>query len=173
MAALAGDCLLREYRLREAARRLGSPDDDALPVLTIALDCGYGSIGPFNRAFKARFGVTPTRYRNQRLDERGQGGQTRADLTEIRVANVVLLQILVGLAKRCVYDVARTQEDAVEERPQDAHHEQETLAIAALIDVPCAGDKPCQKRRQPSVAKIDLRQWGYGRGRGGRSGRGF
>jgi AraC-like DNA-binding protein len=33
-------------------------------VLTLALDCGYASIGPFNRAFKARFGVTPTQYRN-------------------------------------------------------------------------------------------------------------
>ena len=63
---------LHEYRLREAARRLASPADDALPVLTIALDCGYGSIGPFNRAFKARFGVTPMQYRNQRHDERGQ-----------------------------------------------------------------------------------------------------
>jgi AraC-like DNA-binding protein len=63
---------LHGYRLREAARRLASPADDALPVLTIALDCGYGSIGPFNRAFKARFGVTPTQYRNQRHDERGR-----------------------------------------------------------------------------------------------------
>jgi AraC-like DNA-binding protein len=63
---------LHEYRLREAACRLAAPDDDALPVLTIALDCGYGSIGPFNRAFKARFGVTPTQYRNQRHDERGR-----------------------------------------------------------------------------------------------------
>jgi AraC-like DNA-binding protein len=62
---------LHEYRLREAARRLASPADDPLPVLTIALDCGYGSIGPFNRAFKARFGVTPTQYRNQQQDERG------------------------------------------------------------------------------------------------------
>ena len=63
---------LHEHRLREAARRLASSADDALPVLTIALDCGYGSIGPFNRAFKARFGVTPTQYRNQRHDERAR-----------------------------------------------------------------------------------------------------
>jgi AraC-like DNA-binding protein len=63
---------LHEYRLREAARRLASPADDVLPVLTIALDSGYGSIGPFNRAFKARFGVTPTQYRNLRRDERGE-----------------------------------------------------------------------------------------------------
>jgi len=70
---------LHEYRLREAARRLACPADDVLPVLTIALDCGYGSIGPFNRAFKARFGVTPTQYRNQRQDERAQATRPEAD----------------------------------------------------------------------------------------------
>jgi len=59
---------LHDYRLREAARRLQSASDRALPVLTIALDCGYASIGPFNRAFKARFGVTPTQYRNLRRE---------------------------------------------------------------------------------------------------------
>jgi AraC-like DNA-binding protein len=54
---------LHEYRLGEAARRLADPAEAHLPILTIALDCGYGSIGPFNRAFKARFEVTPTHYR--------------------------------------------------------------------------------------------------------------
>jgi len=54
---------LHDYRLREAAARLRDPAENRLPVLSIALDCGYGSIGPFNRAFKARFGVTPTQYR--------------------------------------------------------------------------------------------------------------
>jgi AraC-like DNA-binding protein len=38
-------------------------------VLTIALDCGYGSIGPFNRAFKARFGVTPSQFRELRAKD--------------------------------------------------------------------------------------------------------
>ena len=56
---------LHDYRLKEAAARLADPSQDRLPVLTIALDCGYGSIGPFNRAFKARFGMTPTEYRGQ------------------------------------------------------------------------------------------------------------
>lgn len=60
---------LHDWRLKEAAQRLAAPSQDALPVLTIALDCGYGSIGPFNRAFKARFGVTPTQYRALRRDE--------------------------------------------------------------------------------------------------------
>jgi AraC-like DNA-binding protein len=51
---------LHHYRLLEASARLVAEDR---PVLSIALECGYGSIGPFNRAFKQRFGVTPTAYR--------------------------------------------------------------------------------------------------------------
>ena len=51
---------LHHYRLLEATARLASED---LPVLTIALDCGYGSIGPFTRAFKQRMGMTPSEYR--------------------------------------------------------------------------------------------------------------
>lgn len=51
---------LHHHRLREATERLSRED---LPILTIALECGYGSIGPFNRAFKQRQGVTPTEYR--------------------------------------------------------------------------------------------------------------
>ena len=51
---------LHHYRLQEAAARLTSED---LPILSIALECGYGSIGPFNRAFRQRFGMTPTEYR--------------------------------------------------------------------------------------------------------------
>jgi AraC-like DNA-binding protein len=54
---------LHTYRLKEAAARLGDPQLRRIPVLTIALEVGYGSIGPFNRAFKERFGVTPTQYR--------------------------------------------------------------------------------------------------------------
>ncbi|HUL96256.1 MAG TPA: helix-turn-helix transcriptional regulator [Usitatibacter sp.] len=56
---------LHDYRLAEAAARLADAAQAHLPVLTIALECGYGSIGPFNRAFKARFGVTPGQFRNQ------------------------------------------------------------------------------------------------------------
>jgi AraC-like DNA-binding protein len=51
---------LHHYRLQEASQRLASED---LPILSIALGCGYGSIGPFNRAFRQRFGMTPTEYR--------------------------------------------------------------------------------------------------------------
>lgn len=51
------------YRIEEAAERLTSPADAHNPILTIALDVGFGSIAPFNRAFKARFGLSPSNYR--------------------------------------------------------------------------------------------------------------
>lgn len=56
---------LNGYRVREACERLGDPDSARTPVLTIALELGYGSVGPFNRAFKAVTGLTPTDYRKR------------------------------------------------------------------------------------------------------------
>ncbi len=58
---------LNRYRLSEAKRRLADPADARTPVLTIALDVGYGSIGPFNRAFKETTGETPTEFRRRAL----------------------------------------------------------------------------------------------------------
>jgi AraC-like DNA-binding protein len=54
---------LHAHRIREACERLRRAEDARLPILSIALGVGYSSIGPFNRAFKARIGMTPTRYR--------------------------------------------------------------------------------------------------------------
>lgn len=51
--------ILRQ-RLREAALRLSL--DQAL-ILDIALDCGFGDVSNFNRAFRAKFGVSPRTYR--------------------------------------------------------------------------------------------------------------
>jgi AraC-like DNA-binding protein len=55
------------FRLEEARSALGDPACRALPVLTIALEAGFQSIGPFNRAFKAATGSTPTEYRREKL----------------------------------------------------------------------------------------------------------
>jgi AraC-like DNA-binding protein len=55
------------YRLAEAETALGDPAQAGVPVLTIALDAGFGSIGPFNRAFKAHTGLTPTEYRRAHI----------------------------------------------------------------------------------------------------------
>ncbi|WP_157615601.1 hypothetical protein [Rhizobacter sp. Root404] len=45
--------LAQATRTTEATSRELMED---LPILTIVLECGYGSIGPFNRAFKQRMG---------------------------------------------------------------------------------------------------------------------
>lgn len=56
------------YRLAEAQAALADPSQAEVPILTIALDAGFQSIGPFNRAFKAATGMTPTDYRRARLN---------------------------------------------------------------------------------------------------------
>jgi AraC-like DNA-binding protein len=53
------------YRLSEATAALADPSQAEVPILTIALDAGFQSIGPFNRAFKAATGMTPSAYRKQ------------------------------------------------------------------------------------------------------------
>jgi AraC-like DNA-binding protein len=55
------------YRLAEAEAALSDPAQATVPILTIALDAGFGSIGPFNRAFKTHTGLTPSEYRRARL----------------------------------------------------------------------------------------------------------
>jgi AraC-like DNA-binding protein len=54
---------LNAWRLPEAQARLRDPAQAHLPILSIALEIGYASIGPFNRAFKAATGLTPSEYR--------------------------------------------------------------------------------------------------------------
>ncbi|WP_323762389.1 AraC family transcriptional regulator [Maricaulis sp.] len=58
---------LNSHRLADARRLLADPDRAHDQVLTIALDLGYGSIAPFNRAFRAETGTTPTLYRRTAL----------------------------------------------------------------------------------------------------------
>jgi AraC-like DNA-binding protein len=54
---------LNEHRIAEAKAALADPSQAEVPVITIAMDAGFQSLGPFNRAFKATTGVTPTEYR--------------------------------------------------------------------------------------------------------------
>jgi AraC-like DNA-binding protein len=56
------------YRLSEAMAALSDPAQSSVPVLTIALDTGFGSIGSFNRAFKVHTGMTPTEFRRERAN---------------------------------------------------------------------------------------------------------
>lgn len=64
---------LNSFRIAEAKSQLADPERVRLPVLTIALDLGYASLGPFNRAFKAMTGVTPTEYRQVAIRQKGAG----------------------------------------------------------------------------------------------------
>lgn len=59
---------LHAFRIRAACDALARPEQARQPVLAIAMDVGYGSVGAFNRAFKARTGMTPTTYRRARLN---------------------------------------------------------------------------------------------------------
>jgi AraC-like DNA-binding protein len=54
---------LNEHRIEEAKAALADPAQAEVPVITIAMDAGFQSLGPFNRAFKATTGVTPSEYR--------------------------------------------------------------------------------------------------------------
>jgi AraC-like DNA-binding protein len=73
---------LNRWRLAEAKQALSDPAQAAVPISTIALDAGFGSLGPFNRAFKAETGLTPSEFRTQALgcagDVAAQSGRKAA-----------------------------------------------------------------------------------------------
>ena len=54
---------LNARRIEDAKAALANPANGKKQVLQIALDLGYGSVAPFNRAFKEATGRTPTEFR--------------------------------------------------------------------------------------------------------------
>lgn len=62
--------LINHHRIADAKRLLSDPSESR-SILEIALDCGFGSLGPFNRAFKEETATTPRAYRTQ-----GAGGRS-------------------------------------------------------------------------------------------------
>ncbi|WP_232375683.1 helix-turn-helix domain-containing protein [Mesorhizobium comanense] len=57
------NAFLNHYRIDEAKTALADDSQKDVPVLTIAMDAGFQSLGPFNRAFKADTGLTPSEFR--------------------------------------------------------------------------------------------------------------
>ena len=53
---------VNRHRVAHARRLLADPACSA-SILDISGDAGFASLGPFNRAFKAATGCTPTAYR--------------------------------------------------------------------------------------------------------------
>lgn len=60
---------LNHYRLEEVKQALADPDQKDVPILTIAMDAGFGSLAPFNRAFRQTEGITPTQYRKAQYNK--------------------------------------------------------------------------------------------------------
>lgn len=58
---------LNGYRLAEVKSALADPAQREVPIITIALDAGFGSLGPFNRAFREAEGMTPSEFRARTL----------------------------------------------------------------------------------------------------------
>lgn len=54
--------LINHHRIRRAKALLADPAYRG-SILEIAFDCGFGSLGPFNRAFRDEVGMTPRAFR--------------------------------------------------------------------------------------------------------------
>ncbi|MBR0792194.1 AraC family transcriptional regulator [Bradyrhizobium manausense] len=73
------NAFLNRYRIEDARLALSDVTQRDVPVLTIAMDAGFQSLGPFNRAFKAETGVTPTEFRREALS-RPDIGEPRREI---------------------------------------------------------------------------------------------
>jgi AraC-like DNA-binding protein len=62
---------LNARRVEDAKAALADPNNARKQVIQIALDLGYGSIAPFNRAFKQATEQTPTEFRKAVLGSAG------------------------------------------------------------------------------------------------------
>ena len=60
---------INSYRLNAAKNILSDPEKSDLSILNIALESGFNSLSPFNKAFKAIENISPSEYRKrQTLD---------------------------------------------------------------------------------------------------------
>jgi AraC-like DNA-binding protein len=55
------------HRIAAARRRLSDPHEARVSISTIAFDIGFGSLGPFNRAFREATGKSPSEWRREAL----------------------------------------------------------------------------------------------------------
>lgn len=68
-------------RIEAAKQTLADPAQSRTTVAAIAFDLGFGSLGPFNRAFKEATGKTPTQWRRESLET---AAQALAKTTELK-----------------------------------------------------------------------------------------
>lgn len=61
------NAFIGQWRIDEAREALADPEQLLVPISTIAIDSGFQSLAPFNRAFKRETGLTPTEFRTRAL----------------------------------------------------------------------------------------------------------
>jgi AraC-like DNA-binding protein len=74
------NAFLNHYRISEAKAALADPEQVEVPVLTIAMDTGFQSIGPFNRAVRAETDMTPTEFRRLAMAGNAAPGNGRSKI---------------------------------------------------------------------------------------------
>ncbi|MEY8828307.1 helix-turn-helix domain-containing protein [Sedimentitalea sp. XS_ASV28] len=57
---------INERRIEAARQILSDPARADIPILSIAYDVGFASVGTFNRAFRDQTGQSPSEYRQSR-----------------------------------------------------------------------------------------------------------
>ncbi len=71
---------VNSHRIAAAKLALADPEQALKSVSAIAFDLGFASLGPFNRAFRAETGSTPTAWRQETC----ANGSPRLRLVETR-----------------------------------------------------------------------------------------
>ena len=66
--SLEHDQVARDRLIAEVRSALADRAQADVPILTIAMDAGFGSLVMFNRVFKERQGETPSAFRRRHLD---------------------------------------------------------------------------------------------------------
>ena len=64
---------VREARLARARRMLTDPHQSNRPIHVIAYESGFGDLSYFNRAFRQRYGMTPSDARELARDGNSKG----------------------------------------------------------------------------------------------------
>ena len=73
---------LSKWRIAEAKKVLSDPVRARDQILQIALEVGYGSVAPFNRAFKDALGVTPSEFRKAAMESANAEANAGTNLGE-------------------------------------------------------------------------------------------
>ncbi|HEX6890394.1 MAG TPA: helix-turn-helix transcriptional regulator [Chryseolinea sp.] len=60
---------ITDLRLEESCRRLSNRANFRFTIAAIALDSGFSSVSSFNDVFKKRYGMTPSKFRDEHLNK--------------------------------------------------------------------------------------------------------